>query len=242
LIDLHSHILPDIDDGARSMDMSLDMARQAVENGITHMVCTPHIHAGYFDNTFKAIEQAYILLKARLDSEQIPLQLSFGAEVRVSEQIPSWILHNEIPFIGKFASRKVLLLEMPHSHVPVGIEMLIKWLLENNIQPLIAHPERNRELLADNGKFEWLRRTNVIFQLTAGALVGRFGAKVNEFALKLIQERKIQVVASDTHNLTKRPNDMAKAYEVVAMLNEDYAKEVFYSRPASIVIRSDNIY
>ncbi len=157
MIDLHSHILPGIDDGARSLDIALEMAQQAVDCGISRMVCTPHIHKGYFDNSLGTIKPVFDELVTAVQAAEIPLALSYAAEVRVNELIPIWYKQGELPFIGELNGKKILLLEMPHSHVPQGLESLIKWLLRNNVQPLIAHPERNRELLAEPAKFSWLQ-------------------------------------------------------------------------------------
>ena len=235
MIDIHSHILPGIDDGSRSLSMSLEMAKQAVENGITHMICTPHIHSGYFDNSLKTIKPVFHELQHALVKDKIPLSLSYGAEVRVSEQIPEWVANNAIPFLGTLNSKKVLLLEMPHSHVPVGVEMLIKWLLSKNILPVIAHPERNRELLAEPLKFERLRNTHALFQITAGSLTGRFGEKVQGFVRSLVETKKVHIVASDTHNLTKRPNDMREAFQFVSNTDAEFAKKIFVTTPSLII-------
>ncbi len=234
MIDLHSHILPGIDDGARTLDIALEMAQQAVSCGISHMVCTPHIHMGYFDNSLSSIEAAFLSFSKHVKRESIPLSLSFAAEVRVNELIPIWHKKGELPFLGKFDGKNVLLLEMPHSHIPQGLDVLIKWLLRNNIQPLIAHPERNRELIAENYKFNWLQRQGCLFQATAGAFVGRFGEKVEEFAFRLLEKRAFHVVASDTHDLVRRPNDMEAAYEVIASYDYEYAKKTFQDTPGVI--------
>lgn len=235
MIDLHSHILPGIDDGARTLDIALQMAQQAVTCGVSHMVCTPHIHRGYFDNSQSSIEAAFHSFNEHVKRESIPLSLSFAAEVRVNELIPIWYKNGELPFLGKYDGKNVLLLEMPHSHIPQGLDVLIKWLLRNNIQPLIAHPERNRELIAENHKFNWLQRQGCLFQATAGAFVGRFGERVEEFAFRLLEKRAFHVVASDTHDLVRRPNDMQAAFEVVSKDNPEYAKVLFFSAPGQIV-------
>mgnify|MGYP001480934524 FL=1 len=129
MIDLHSHILPGIDDGARTLDIALEMAQQAVTCGVSHMVCTPHIHMGYFDNSQSSIEAAFHSFNEHVKRESIPLSLSFAAEVRVNELIPVWHKKGELPFLGTYDGKNVLLLEMPHSHIPQGIDVLIKWLL-----------------------------------------------------------------------------------------------------------------
>jgi len=240
LIDLHSHILPGIDDGARSLDIALEMAEQAVSCGISHMVCTPHIHRGYFDNSQSSIEAAFQSFNEHVKRESIPLSLSFAAEVRVNELIPIWHKKGELPFLGKYDGKNVLLLEMPHSHIPQGLDVLIKWLLRNNIQPLIAHPERNRELIAENDKFNWLQRQGCLFQATAGAFVGRFGERVEEFAFRLLEKGAFHVVASDTHDLIRRPNDMQAALEVVSKYNSEYAEALFIKTPGRIIALDQN--
>ncbi|AFV85153.1 tyrosine-protein phosphatase [Alteromonas mediterranea] len=240
MIDLHSHILPGIDDGARSLDIALEMAEQAVSCGISHMVCTPHIHMGYFDNSFSSIAEAFYSFNEHVKRESIPLSLSFAAEVRVNELIPIWHKKGELPFLGKYDGKNVLLLEMPHSHIPQGLDVLIKWLLRNNIQPLIAHPERNRELIAENDKFNWLQRQGCLFQATAGAFVGRFGERVEEFAFRLLEKGAFHVVASDTHDLIRRPNDMQAALEVVSKYNSEYAEALFIKTPGRIIALDQN--
>lgn len=235
MIDLHSHILPSIDDGARSLDIALEMAQQAVDGGVRHMVCTPHIHKGYFDNSLSSIKFAFEEFQKAVNDASIPLSLSYAAEVRVNELIPIWYKQSELPFLGQYNGKHILLLEMPHSHVPQGLEVLIKWLLKNNVQPLIAHPERNRELLAEQHKFSWLQRQGCMFQVTAGALTGRFGEKAEDFALSMMRSKAFHVVASDTHDLVRRPNDMQAAFEVVSKFSTDFAHEVFIKRPGDIV-------
>lgn len=241
MIDLHSHILPGIDDGARSLDIALGMANQAVECGITHVVCTPHIHKGYFDNSLSSIRLSFKQFEQEVQKANIPLTFSFAAEVRVSEQIPSWARQGELPFLGTYNNKHVLLLEMPHSHIPQGIDVLVKWLIQQNIIPLIAHPERNRELLSEPHKFEWLQKTGCLFQLTAGALTGRFGDKVEKFAHFLMQEKAFDVVASDSHDLTRRPNDMSEAFAIVEKFDSDLAVNTFKRVPQAIVSGSLNL-
>ena len=216
------------------MSMSLEMAHQAVSNGISHMVCTPHIHSGYFDNTIETITPIFEEFKAALLKEEIPLSISLGAEIRVSEQIPQWLAANKLPFIGQYNAKKVILLEMPHSHVPVGIDALVRWLDSHGVLPLIAHPERNRELLANSKKFEILSTLPTIFQITAGSLVGRFGKAVEDYSLQLVANQKVQVVASDTHNTIRRPNDMKDAYRIVAEKDPCYADRIFNITPGMI--------
>ena len=236
MIDVHSHILPGIDDGARSVEMALAMAQQAVDVGVTHMVCTPHIHSGTFDNTTDIINQVFESFQSELKQSEIPLTISWAAEIRLSEMVPVWVRKGELPFLGELDGKNVVLLELPHSHIPAGTEQLIKWCLANKIQPLIPHPERNRDVWQRPEKVNWLRNLGCKFQVTAGAITGRFGEHVKDISISMLEAGFIDIVASDTHDTKRRPNDMKDAYEVVAsQQSEDIANTLFRTTPARML-------
>jgi protein-tyrosine phosphatase len=156
MIDIHTHILANLDDGANDMSESLKMAKQAHLDGISRLVCTPHIHQGYFDNSTNNIRSAYKLFIKKLSENNCPLNIAYSAEVRICPEIIEWLESGQIPLMGQWQGKKVLLLELPHSHIPPGTEHLIKWLIDHDFQPLIAHPERNRDILSDYSKVKYL--------------------------------------------------------------------------------------
>jgi protein-tyrosine phosphatase len=239
MIDVHSHILPDIDDGARSIDMALAMAQQAVDIGVTHMVCTPHLHWGTFNNTKELIQPVFDAFQNELLTSNIPLSISWAAEVRLNELVPIWAKKGQLPFLGKLDEKDVVLLELPHSHIPAGTEQLVKWLLANNIQPLIPHPERNRDIWERPEKIKWLRNLGCKFQVTAGAITGRFGEHVQDIALSMLELGLVDLVASDTHDTRRRPNDMKEAFEMVRTLHsEKVSTALFLTTPAKILNKS----
>jgi len=232
MIDLHSHILPNIDDGARSIEDTIAIAENSVSAGVTHMMCTPHINLGTFDNTPETISAAFNLAVAAIKKADIPLKLAFASEVRLCPEILVLTKQNKLPFLGAWQGKQALLLELPHSHIPPGAENLIKWLLSNNIQPVIPHPERNREIIADYPKARWLKQLGCIFQVTAGAFVNRFSDAVFDTVWRMQQDKLITYVASDTHNIKMRPNDMKDAYNaVVAKVDQNLADAWFIEIP-----------
>ncbi len=236
MIDVHSHIIPGIDDGSRSMEMSLTMAKQSVDAGVKHVVCTPHIHWGVFDNTRAEIASGFEALKEAVERERIPLTLSWAGEVRIKEIIPQWLANDELPFIGKWKGKPVLLLEMPHSHVPAGLDQLLRWLQSSGVQPLIPHPERNRDVLKMPDKIQWLRNLGCLLQVTAGAITGRFGENVQALSEQMLEADQVDVVASDMHDDVKRPNDMGEAYNAVKeMISKERADKLFKLTPGKIV-------
>lgn len=235
MIDLHSHILPGIDDGAPDLAASLAMAKQSVAVGVTHMVCTPHIHQSYFDNDMATIANTYQMLVTHLAQAGCPLKLSFGAEIRITPDIMIWHKRGQIPFIGKWQNKDTMLLELPHSHIPPGTDNLLRWLIKNQIQPVIAHPERNRDIIANPDRIAVLKRAGCLFQATAGAFTGRFSKQVKDTVELLLARDFISYVASDTHSINRRPNDMADAFlAVTALRGKDCAHNLFKAVPWSI--------
>jgi len=147
VIDLHCHLLPGIDDGPKGMAAAVALAQQAVADGITHAVVTPHIHHGRWENSIAGISAGLSTFRDALAQASVPLTLGMAGEVRVGPEILSMLPANELPFLGEFDGRRVLLLELPHSHIPPGTDKIIGWLLKQNILPMIAHPERNKDVL-----------------------------------------------------------------------------------------------
>src|SRR5512147_617764 len=175
MIDLHCHLVPGIDDGPETLEESLAMARLAVAAGITAARTTPHIHVGRWDNDLAKISAAVDALRAEIERVGIPLELSFAAEVRLDYDILPMIEEGRIPFLGTLEGQRVLLLEFPHSHVPVGADKFVAWLLARNIRPMIAHPERNKDLMREPARIEPFLEAGCLLQITADAITGGFG-------------------------------------------------------------------
>ena len=232
MIDLHSHLLPGIDDGAPDLATALQLAKVALADGITHMVCTPHIHPGRYDNTPQTIEQALAELRAGLAEQQLALQVSAAAEVRFGMELMLAVKQQQIPFLGLWQQRPVLLLEFPHGELPFGAERLTQWLLQQGIQPMIAHPERNKGLLRDPSKIKPLVQQGCLFQVTAGAVAGRFGQPAQDLAERFLAEGLVTILASDAHNLENRPPVLSEGLAAAsALLGEAEAYKLVQDNP-----------
>ena len=182
MIDIHNHYLPDIDDGAATLEESMLLARQAVDQGIHRVVCTPHYHPGRYDWQLPQLQQSLSGLEVGIQREGLPLQLAYAVEVRFSDEILIDLKRGKIPFLGQWQGSEALLLELPHNQVPVGVEGLLKWLLKEGIQPIIAHPERNKAIMRDIRRVEVLIKAGALLQVTAGALLGDFGEPACDIA------------------------------------------------------------
>ncbi|NQX88265.1 MAG: capsular biosynthesis protein [Halioglobus sp.] len=235
MIDLHCHLLHGVDDGPDSLDESLELCRIAVADGIGRAVVTPHIHPGRWDNDRLSAGQACAALQRELDSRCIPLQLGFAAEVRLTEFIPEQIAEGHIPFYGEIGGFRVMLLEFPHGHLIPGSDRLIEWLLEQGIRPLLAHPERNRQVMRDPAQLRPFIERGCWLQVTASSLTGQFGQHCRYVACQLLEQGAVKVLASDGHNARTRPPVLSGVFDYVAQkYGRDLAQQLFVDEPAAI--------
>jgi protein-tyrosine phosphatase len=236
MIDLHTHFLNGIDDGAQTLEESLALARAAVADGIVACAVTPHIHHGRFENQKTHIALHVEAFRLTLKEQSIPLQVYMGAEVRLSVEALEQILQGEVPFLGAVNGCQIMLLELPHEHMPVGTLQFVNKLLGMNIRPLIAHPERNKAIMADPRKVLPLVDAGCWLQVTGGSITGDFGTSARKTALHLLDEGLVHIVASDAHNIRSRPPVLSRARAAVAeRMGEDVAQLMFHTRPARIV-------
>ncbi|GLK88113.1 tyrosine-protein phosphatase [Pseudomonas turukhanskensis] len=220
MIDLHSHLLPGIDDGAADMNQALEMAAHAVACGTTHMVCTPHLHPGRYNNTKASIALVVAQFAQALAKAGIALQVSAAAEARFDSDLVNLAMEGQLPYLGEWNGRKVLLLEFPHSEIPRHAEKLTAWMLKNNIQPLIAHPERNKGLMGpgNHKRIEPFLAQGCLLQVTAGAVAGHFGSSAQELAERFLLAGQVTILASDAHNMKNRPPNLLPGLEHAAEL------------------------
>ena len=190
------------------------MARLAVANGIRESRVTPHLHVGQWDNDLWRIKAAVEAYRAALAQAGIGLEVSFAAEVRLTYDVLPLIEEERVPFLGAVGDDKVLLLELPHSHVPVGAEKFVAWLMARGIRPMIAHPERNKDVMRDGAKLLPFVREGCFLQLTADALAGGFGERCAERAVEFLEQGWVTVIASDAHDTESRPPRLKAGLEV----------------------------
>jgi protein-tyrosine phosphatase len=208
MIDLHCHLLPGVDDGPETLQEALQLAQLACANGITHAVVTPHMHWGRYDNDRQSIATAVQGFKEDLAQAGIALQLDYAAEVRIGPEIMMMVEQENLPFLGTFAGYQLLLLEFPHDHIPIGSDKLVTWLLSHHIRPLIAHPERNKDVMRNVNKIIPFVEQGCLLQVTAASVAGGFGPQAKQVSQQLLEHGWVSVLASDAHNVQHRPPDL----------------------------------
>jgi protein-tyrosine phosphatase len=205
MIDLHSHILPGIDDGPETIEGSLELARAAAAAGTRVLVATPHVSWSY-PNDAGTIAPLVGDLNARLAGEGVALEVRAGAEIAMTRlvDLPSGELSRLHLGDGHW-----LLVEPPFAPRITGLDALIFDLQRQGHRVLIAHPERCQAFHRDPGMLRELVSEGSLTSVTAGSLVGSFGGEVRRFALMMAREGLIHNVASDTHDTVRRPPSIA---------------------------------
>lgn len=194
------------------------------------------MHAGRYENRAANIRDAADRFRCSLESERIPLQIRCAAEVRLDHEILSWVAEDHIPYLGYWQEERVMLLEFPHSHVPVGADRLATWLLKQKIRPMIAHPERNRDILRSIDKLVPFVQMGCLLQVTAGAVAGTFGEYARTLATDLLARGWVTVLASDAHNLEARPPELEAGRAAAALVvGEEESWKLVRGRPAAII-------
>ena len=238
MIDLHCHLLPGIDDGPKTLDASLALCRQAVANGIQKAVTTPHIIPGRYDNDKASITSAWRELKQELTTAEIPLELGMAAEVRLDPHIMSMIKADRVPMLGEYDDNPVLLLEFPHTHIPPGSKEFVKWLLKEGIRPMIAHPERNGDVIDNLKKIELFVKAGCLLQITAASLEGVFGPEEKKRGIQMLKKGWVTIIASDAHNLRGRLPQIEPGRQVAAtVVGTARSWEMVRDVPAEIAAR-----
>lgn len=242
MIDLHCHYLPGIDDGAQTLEESLALARAAVADGITHAVMTPHVHVGVFDNRTQDIEHAVARFRDALTQHDIRLQISAGGEVRIGAELIELLAAGDLPFLGVYQQQRVILLELPHGQVPVGADRFTAWLRKQGVLPLIAHPERNKDVMRSLAKLDPFIEQGCLLQVTAGSLVGSFGEVAQRRARELLDRGDIFALATDAHNLENRPPMLTAARAFVAADAGDAVADTLTRRnPLSVLVPAPEV-
>ena len=196
MIDLHCHILPGIDDGVSDIGEAVEMARIAAADGISKIVASPHI--GGQTLTWKTenghlseiIDEKIGHLKRSLSAEGIPVEIIRGGEV-------SAFLPPQTCELFTINGTAYLIVEFPHTHLPVNSRDGIFAMVVYGLRPIIAHPERNPSVIQNPEKLRELVQSGALVQITAASLTGEFGLESQACAIYLLQQQMVSFIASD---------------------------------------------
>jgi protein-tyrosine phosphatase len=234
LIDLHAHIVPGVDDGAKSDEESLKMLQIAGSDGIGTIVATPHVLS--IHNRVKDIEKIIAATREFLERVKRPpldLQVLQGAEVFLTTDIMKHLKQ-----YGQFLALNggsYFLLEFPFEFIFPGTWDFIFNILTEGWIPIIVHPERNKVIQRNPGTlYDWVK-TGALVQLNAGSLKGTFGEEARATALHLLHHNLVHVIASDAHSPGLRAPGLSFVRDVLANRGIEIAHLLLYSIPRSIL-------
>jgi protein-tyrosine phosphatase len=234
MIDLHSHILPGVDDGVKTEDDAVAFARVAFEDGVRTIVATPHCREGFFVNERASVKAGVDRLRTRLAAEGLPVEVLPGAEVHIGPDLVERVRDGRAPTLAD--NGKTLLLELSMSQYPVELENLIFQLKLAGITPLLAHPERIRYFQDNVRRYEAALRLGAYGQINTGSILGTFGDDIVAFSEELLRKRLVHALATDAHNTRGRPPVMSAAVGRVAQLvGEDLARRMSSEIPGSLL-------
>lgn len=205
-VDIHNHILPGIDDGARNVQESLDMLYAFQEIGFRKFICSPHVFKDCYPNTPETVRKSHLqLVEALSGLTDLKVSLDFSAEHMVDEHL------EEILESGQYLplSDSYLLVEMPFIQASLNMPNIVKICKEKGIFPILAHPERYRYLHHSRGAFARYRDMGMFFQINLLSLTGYYGKSIQAKALELLENGMVSFLGTDVH----------KAEEIVRLKN-----------------------
>jgi protein-tyrosine phosphatase len=226
MVDIHCHILPALDDGAESFQMSCAMAEMAIEDGVTHIIGTPHASP---DHAFlpTLIRKRRDELQARFEGR---LVLATGCDFHLSFENILDVRTN--PNRYTLNQKNYLLVEFADYSIPPSLDQALHEMQLAGLQPIITHPERNPLIRAQPERlYKWLRQGCYV-QITAQSLMGRFGEPAQEMTQEWLDANAVHFVASDAHNITSRPLRLKAAFEkLAATRGENVAQALLINNP-----------
>jgi protein-tyrosine phosphatase len=235
MIDLHSHILPGLDDGARNLQESLEMARIAEKEGIEKIVATPHLFRGEFiHKDFGIIEKKRLELSNALRENNIHIDILTGAEVHISHNLISQIKQNrELLTLNKSS---YMFVEFPSDHVFSGAKELFFELKSEGINPIIAHPERNSVFAQKPSLLYELTQMGGLAQANSQSFTGIYGRRTEETVFYFLELNLIHFIGSDSHNTGTLAPRVKKAVKRIETAKEEkVVKGLIWDNPKAVI-------
>jgi len=239
MIDIHAHILPGVDDGAKNWEQSLEMARMAVQDGIRTMVATPHLFKGRaFDlsqiNDKDLILQRLAQLRQKLSEEHIPLEILPGCDFPLGFESLKLLDDGRALTIND--ANRYLLLELPDTSLPPAMEEICFHLQSKGITPIITHPERHMIIQEMPQKLKRLIDLGCLVQMTGNSLTGWFGRRVKKISRQLLKLGCVHLLATDAHDPKARPPLLSQAVkELSRLIGENRAQAMVNDIPEKII-------
>ena len=215
MVDIHSHIINEIDDGSKSIDMTINMLKKSEQSGTTDIIATPHFMRGRFEVEYKDVVKKVEELKKIVKENNIDINIYAGQEVYYSRKLIEY--YND-KIIGTINNTKYMLIELPM--LEFNIDEVINTIYEIQIRgivPIIAHPERYKLFIKKPSMINVLINEGMLFQMNAGSITGKFGRDVKKTATKYLEHNIYSFIGSDAHRDRGRDTDISEALNILEL-------------------------
>ncbi|KIL43017.1 tyrosine-protein phosphatase [Jeotgalibacillus campisalis] len=213
MIDIHCHILYGVDDGPQNETETLALLHQAIEDGVTDIIATPHHRNRHFINEKKDVLILVDKVNSLAQENRLSITIHPGQEVRIYGEIAEDYARDEI--LNLAGKTNYVLVELPSSQVPAYTERVLYEMQVAGLIPIIAHPERNSAIMEDPGKLYSLINQGALSQVTAASIAGDFGKKIQKFSIELVEHQLAHFIASDAHDTRHRGFAMKRAQKAI---------------------------
>tara|TARA_Y100001970_G_scaffold71373_1_gene90689 strand:+ start:1689 stop:2465 length:777 start_codon:yes stop_codon:yes gene_type:complete len=226
MIDFHNHVLPDVDDGSKSMEMTLDMLKSACNQGIKKVVNTVHfqhpkMEGKNTDYNYISDIRDQVLVKAK--EEGIDIEIDIASEVYYNPNLCD-IIDNPITTFNKYMLVEFSPMIVPHQFLDTFFNLRME-----GITPILAHPERYRFVQEDVSKLNKMKDLDVVFQIDAGSLIGHFGRKTMQTAFSMVYNGYCHIIGSDAHNNARRNFCISEAYDILSSFDRGISNKLIHN-------------
>ena len=214
MIDFHNHVLPNVDDGPKTLEESMSMIRHAASQGITDIVQTVHFQHPKMEGkntSYNYLNNQMQIFQKAIDQEQIKIKMHLSAEVFY---LPNLLDIVDNPLVT-FGNRKYMLIEFKTNIFPTGYENEFYKLQCNGVNPIIAHPERYRFIQENINILDSCIKRGYVIQVDASSIIGGFGSKIQKIVFSMLDKGFIHLIGSDAHNSRKRNFCLRDAYSII---------------------------
>jgi protein-tyrosine phosphatase len=234
-VDLHLHALPGVDNGPASWSAAVELCVQAAHNGVGHAVLTPHFRGKPYAERIARLSTRVMKLQEALDDRGLALGIALAGECRFDAHLHQAIQSGDLPWLGRWQGDYVILVEFPDVRLPAKIVPALEWMRGRGIRPMLAHPERIRDVQQKPLLLAPLVAAGLLLQIDADTLAGGSGPFAQEAAMQLLRNGWVTALASNAHDLVRQPPRIEPGRLVAAeLLGEAASWELVAHAPARI--------
>jgi protein-tyrosine phosphatase len=231
-VDVHSHLLPGVDDGCQTLDESIECARAMVREGYTHGFCTPHVWPSLPLNTVDNIRKMVADLQIALKRAKVPLRLLPGGEINLREDT----LHTAPESLVSYdMAGRYVLIDLWAEKLPAFFKPNVRWLQSRGVKVILAHPERMRAVQADPSLADYFAELGILLQGNLQCFGDPPHAETRQVAERYLAEKRYFMLGSDLHNLKSLPIRIAGLYRVIELIGEAGAWELTSTNPRKLL-------